>query len=187
MKIVIVRRVLGAGFGLLLVAGCNDNQPTMPLPTDQIPLAVGNMWQYTENAADTVVAIEDVGGHRYFSVKGDALGEVGVRMDDQGKFHVREVNGAQEGLLFDFNAGVGESWEFKTDPGVDPPSVTLVGKDDTVTVPAGTYSGCYTFFVNASRSVEDDVTYTVAPGTGIVRVLRHSGMVLGLVSFTESR
>ena len=53
---------------------------------------------------------------------------------------------SSEYLLYDFTASVGESWELPNDYdcsfGI---KITLVGKNDTVITPAGTYYNCYHF------------------------------------------
>ena len=139
------------------------------------PLVPGTAWKYTAGRADSVSARVTIGTHEYFRIDGTLFPHVLARMEN-GLLLVRE----SEASSFE---SVGDSWAFAVAPDVPTPTVTLVSKTDEVTVPAGTFSGCYTFFFDVSNSIADDLTYVVAPNVGLVKLLEHSGVTYELTEY----
>ena len=169
-----------------LLASCG-NDPVAPEVEEGIfPLDPGTTWHYVSGDSARVGDAVVVGGVEYSPLVGPLFEDALARLDRSGKFFVRSSPASPvESLLFDFGVPPGTSWTYAVEGTEEiPPTVTLVSNDDTVTVPAGTYSGCYTFLFDVSKDVETDITYVVAPQVGIVRILYHTGVADALVSFT---
>lgn len=169
------------------IAGCSNNTSTAPDELNTIyPLGVGTTWEYTLGRADTVAAHVTLNGKDYARISGTLFPRLLVRMEE-GRLLTRESELTDlESVLFDFNANPGDSWAFAVAPDVPVPTVTMVSKTDEVTVPAGTFTGCYTFFFNVSNQITQDVTYVVAPDVGLIKMLEHSGVSYELTSYTPA-
>jgi hypothetical protein len=101
-----------------------------------------------------------------------------VRMDDSGQL-VFLAPCCRDVVLFDFEANVGDRWflENCTEAAAPPIPVTLVEKGVKVSVPAGTFTGCYRFLWAWAD-------YLICPGVGLVAVEDTIGtMSRELVSF----
>lgn len=159
-----MRRILGSLTALaLFLLGCGGDGGTRPVRgPDLFPLAVGNVWNYTEGKSDTVTAREFIEGNVYYQFNLDSLfGLVRMNELDQLMLFARRCCG--EIVLFDFEAQVGESWIF--DNCTEAPSfeITLLDVDEAVSVPAGEFTGCYRFGFPWAD-------YVLCPGVGLVEV-----------------
>jgi len=181
---VAVRVILGAVLGFLtILAGCKT--ATGPKLTGTYPLAPGTIWQYTEGKADTVTGTTVIGGKTYAVISGDLLGPLYARILNDGELRVRlSLTDPEETTLFDLGAQPKDSWNFTLPVDEPPATVTMTSSDDVVTVPAGTFKGCDSFYFDVSKDAQLDITYVVAPDTGLVYMLLHDGTAYSLVSFT---
>lgn len=167
----------------LLAVGCNSSTTAPLVASDLYPLTTGSIWTYTSGLADTLSGTDVVSGKEYAVVNGTLFRYLLARTNNRGQLLVRETENDPESVLFDFRAPVGSAWSFAASPGSVAPTVTLLSNTDVVTVPAGTYTGCYTFFYDVSGDVASDITYVVAPGVGLVYVLFHSGVSYSLEKY----
>ncbi len=190
----IASRPLGSGGRPLLIilltcfmfVGCNK-KVTQPNSLDVMyPLGIGTLWEYTAGRSDSVAARVTLDGKEYTQISGTLFPHSLVRMDS-GRLLVRKSEtSALESVLFDFTADAGESWEYAVGTDVPAPTVTLISKTDVVTVPAGTYTDCYTFFFDISDDAVLDMTYVVAPEVGAIRILEHSGVSYDLTDYVPA-
>lgn len=169
-----------------MLVGCNK-KVTQPNSLDTVyPLSIGTLWEYTGGRSDSVAARVTLGGKEYTQISGTLFPHSLVRMDN-GCLLVRESETSTlESVLFDFNANAGVSWEYAVSTDVPAPTVTLISRTDVVTVPAGTYTDCYTFFFDISGDVVLDITYVVAPEVGVIRILEHSGVSYDLTNYVPA-
>jgi hypothetical protein len=167
----------------LLATGCNSTTTAPIAASDVYPLTTGSVWKYTSSLADTVSGTDVISGREYAVIHGTLFRYLFARTNNRGQLLVRETENDPESVLFDFQAPVGSAWTAAASPGSPAPTVTLVSKTDAVTVPAGTYTGCYTFFYDVSDDIASDITYVVAPGVGLVYVLLHSGVSYSLEQY----
>jgi len=169
--------------GPLGIWACGSSTTAPGTPPLTYPLAVGTRWDYGAGLADSVTRSVVLGGHEYSEIQGDLLSGL-FRMNDRNQLLIRaDEADPLESILFDFGVPVGSSWQFAVKPELPAPTVTLLSKNDVVTVPAGTYTGCYTFFFDIPDQVDEDVTYVVAPDVGLVYLLQHSGNAFSLAGF----
>lgn len=136
------------------------------LSKDYLPLQVGNSWVYAVNAAgaerrETIEAAVRIDGNTYFRFSSYA-GRAGslLRLDAQNRMWERIDD--RDVLLYDFGAQAGATWSY---PGG---TVVLVGREETVTVPAGTFRNCVQFHYTVAGK-EGDWDEWLAPGVGPVK------------------
>ncbi len=169
-----------------LSCGGSSNPVRPTVPDNPIPLAVGNAWHYQEGFSDSVAALETHDdGHDWYRITGNFLGQDLVRMNSLNQFVVlfADATPPTQGVLFDFATPVKSSWTFTTGVDFKPIVITLQSKDDVIDTPAGTFTGCYTFYIDYPGQVGDDLTYVVAPDVGIVYRSDQNGATSGLVDY----
>lgn len=173
--------VLGA---TTILGGCKSTTTAPKIP-GIYPLTTGSIWQYTDGKADTVVGKTMIDGKSYAIIHGDLLGPIYARFLSNGEFWVRlDVTDPHEALLFDLSATPQDSWDFTLPADVPAATVTLTSDNDVVNAPAGTFTGCYSFYFDVPKTTDVDITYVVSPDTGLVYLLQHDGSAYSLVSFT---
>lgn len=108
-----------------------------------LPLSRGSSWTYrSELAGEVTVSIDSArtfSGYRWFRLRGFNGAARWVRQTTTGT-----VYGGSSALWYRFGAAVGTSWTFRAGGqdaivGSDGATLTLVSKDEQVTVPAGTF------------------------------------------------
>jgi photosystem II stability/assembly factor-like uncharacterized protein len=153
-----------------------------PLPdstADRFPLSVGNTWTYALEtigpSLTTRASVFDttrVGGLLYYLYKGYTFGYIGItslpvdtlRVDSLGR--VWRLEKSKKYMLFDFSVDSGATYQSVTSyPG---PTTVYVKQNETVTVPAGTFSKCIDLFFKRGM-YDESVGFVFAPGVGIVR------------------
>ncbi len=177
--------ILVLAAGLALAAGCGDDTVARPpAPEVFVPLQPGTTWSYeaggdtVRTQRDSVAAPRTVAGREYRPVVSSLGDTTLVRMDSTDEYRVlldTRVDGTAvepvEGTLFDFHVEPGAAWTYDPRETDKPTVVTLVDRDLTVTVPAGTFTGAWRFRVEHTGVPQPGGTtaYTVVPGVGIVR------------------
>ncbi|MDZ7374577.1 MAG: T9SS type A sorting domain-containing protein [candidate division KSB1 bacterium] len=139
------------------------------------PLRTGNRWSFRSDLEWAVGETVRVDGRNYLSLRRySVFGPCLVRWEDTGQLYVRD--GKREQLWLDFSAEVGGTWTVTSPDSQLLWDVELQSKDDTVSVPAGRFVGCYRFWYHFHGADFDWVEW-YAPGVGPVK-LRLLGFAL---------
>ena len=161
-------------FPACLVAGDNDNT--------LIPLAIGNSWVYqidmfmgdsptpVQTLTDTAVikSKKEWGGHTWYSFsEPSAESAEYLRYSDNGQYRLlidRENPDGKAERFADLPLKVNDSWIIANK------SITVVveAAEETVTVPAGEFDGCYRCRLSMPEGVEG--TMWLKPGVGQVKM-----------------
>jgi hypothetical protein len=141
-----------------------NTEPPMP---DYFPMQIDNQWIFSGAPTESIVDTVRVNGkvHYQFSSFRD-FRDVLLRMNGNNELILRY--GDDEQVWLNFAATVGDTWTVH-DPVIDVKwLVHLQSKDDTVTVQAGTFTGCYRFWYDFGCCDNDWVEW-YAPGVGPVK------------------
>ena len=137
-----------------------------------LPLHKGNSWTFSNsiNYEETIVDTQRIGENLYFQFdQFRYFPNILLRMREDNKLMVRKD--ASEQVWLDFSAAVGDTWSV-AEPceSLYTWTVFLESKNDTVTVPAGTFTNCYRFWFHFLGHDNDWVEW-YAPGIGPVKRL----------------
>jgi len=165
---------VGSGFLNCINAQSDD-------PAHLIPLTLGNFWIYEvevyvndslmQSAVDTTLLTETKhwGGHAWLGPRGKR-GQL-MRNSDEGvwnfRVNTRYPKGA-EFLIYPYPAEVGKEWDVESMPS------KLISVSDTITVPAGEFTGCYQIFYN-DEAGNSEASVWIKPGVGKVMVRANVG------------
>jgi hypothetical protein len=161
------------GFGILVLGSISlfaqDRSP------DYFPLEVGNRWDYANrrgSCTDAIVERKTIGGLEYFNWVSQSGGAVPcwIRKIEDTVVLLNEED-STECVLFDFGADVNQTRELPfvhaCDLGV---KITLAGRADTVTTPAGFFTCLH--FTHQAACMDGGVMDTwFAAGVGLVRII----------------
>ena len=137
-------------------------------PDSYHPLQVGNSWTFSnfEDFTETIIDTQRISDELYFEFdQFRYYAGVLLRMSDDNKLMM--LTGGAEQVWLDFSAAVGDTWNVVS-PGGDRWLVHLESKEDTVSVPAGTFTNCYRFWFEFWGADNDWVEW-YAPGIGPVK------------------
>ncbi len=130
------------------------------------PLHVGNRWTFDRGDEWLVEDSVRVDSLTYFRLSSSGqFGSILVRMTEGGQ--LRAFDGDSEQVWLAFAAGVGSRWLIRNQQGLSW-TVELQSVNDTVSVPAGEFVGCYRFWYHFSGRDADWVEW-YAPGVGPVK------------------
>jgi hypothetical protein len=132
------------------------------------PLHVGNSWTFSnlEGLKETIVDAQRISEELYFECdQFRYFPHVLLRMSDDNKLMM--LTGGAEQVWLDFSADVGDTWNVATQI-EDRWLVHLESKEDTVSVPGGTFTNCYRFWFDFGCCDNDWVEW-YAPGVGPVK------------------
>ncbi|UCE17330.1 MAG: dockerin type I repeat-containing protein [Gemmatimonadota bacterium] len=137
-------------------------------PASYYPLQVGNSWTFSdvEDFTETIVDTQRISQELYFEFD-QARHFPGVlfRMSEDRKLMM--LTGGAEQVWLDFSAEVGDTWNVAI-PGGERWLVHLESTEDTVSVPAGTFTKCHCFWFEFEGADNDWVEW-YAPGVGPVK------------------
>lgn len=160
-----------------------------PTP-DYYPLKSGSEWTLTgygttPTMTRKVVGTEIIDGIEYAKIetftrdKNDPEGQklIAYMRCDENKIYMHNPPKKEE-LEFDFNSKISEAWitSIAYSNGAEGKRTgRIIGKDMTVTVPAGVFEGCIVYEITEGAKSEDMVpyvvhTYWLAPDVGIVKM-----------------
>jgi len=108
-------------------------------------------------------------GRKYYYLPGLYYGADTVRVEEDGNLVYRY--GGQEGILYKFNAAVGDTWRVLlpvVNGALDTFTVTLKSRTETVKLHAGTFMNCLRVSFDNPRGKGDEFTHWLAPGVGLV-------------------
>ena len=174
VRLFIVIAALVIGF---IGCGDDDNGLTGPdITSELIPLAVGNCWifdveTYVDDSlfyqgADTTEIEKDTtwGGYTWYDYQG------WIRNAEDGLWGLLINDDYPEGiaeLFIKYPASANDSWVLESDS----TTITVESISETVTVPAGTFNGCYRIrmdFVDVDGVIEGQSIW-VKPGIGVIQ------------------
>ena len=176
LQILLAVLVVFIGSGFL---NCINAQPDDPVPL--IPLTLGNFWVYEievyandslmQSVVDTSILTETKhwGGHTWFGPQGKR-GQL-MRNSDEGVWNMRVNTKYPKGaefLLYPYPAEAGKEWEVETMVS------KLISVSDTVTVPAGEFTGCYQVFYN-DEAGNSEASVWIKPGIGKIMITVNAG------------
>ena len=164
--------------GLILQAGCGDDDPVGPEPVDGVimPLAVGNIWRYDvyhyPSGADPYVTYDSI-----VVVNDSVIGQELRFKVNENEWFVNRVDGlwykpprtSTMYLLFKYPAKLWDTWiaGISNELGME-----LFARDEQVTTDAGTFS-CYRYLQDRLDTDTVGVRfYWVAPDIGIVQYIQ---------------
>ena len=135
------------------------------------PLHIGNNWIFSISSictihTESIVDTQRISGDLYFEF--DLMRHfpgVLLRMSEDNKLMM--LTGGAEQVWLDFSADVGDTWNVETQI-EDRWLVHLESKEDTVSVPAGTFTNCYRFLFEWG-CCDNDWLEWYAPGVGPVK------------------
>lgn len=158
---------------------------------DYFPLRVGNSWTYEEQFAPGVknrkVVIEDS-----VMIKGNLLYQAAApgyffvisasfaRQDSLKELILFVEDDSTERIIFDFAAAVGDSITFTPPNAFEEMVVELIGRKDSLAVPAGTFADVLEFLITDNNS-GSRFLYEFAANIGLVRQ-RGTNQVMALKS-----
>jgi hypothetical protein len=137
---------------------------------DYFPLQVGNWWRYDSIPEQVITNTEMIGDTTYFVFSEYDFGSRKFREDSESQ--IIEYKDGEERVWYKFSALEGESWTISSfDDGdfIEDCAVTLMNRNETVSVPAGTFENCVKF--NFACPVIDGGLDSewFAPGVGCVK------------------
>jgi hypothetical protein len=138
---------------------------------DFFPLQVGNSWTYS-GSSDTVYKrvylVTDtahIGNRKYFVYGHIQLSKDTVRKDING--NIWKLLQGVDNLWFDFTKDSGDVYTF---PDFSPYLFNVkVSKYLIVKTHNGTYTNCVRFDFDIPQMIDDEISYTFAPGIGIIK------------------
>ncbi|MFC1482103.1 T9SS type A sorting domain-containing protein [Candidatus Neomarinimicrobiota bacterium] len=121
-----------------------------------------------------VVVVHDTivrNGQSYLSIGVDSLYPGYYRLDDQGNVFQYFPGYSSEVLIYNFQVAEGDTYEVSIGDSLDATNwiVTVESRDDTVTVPAGTFFPCIRFFFDDPNSFDEERSVTCALGVGRIK------------------
>ncbi len=139
--------------------------------THYVPLEIGNSWAFEYNLnpsifKDSIEAVVSINDTSYFKFSHFwFIPNKLVRLDQQNQLWERE--GDTEVLRFKFNAAVGDTWNYPDG------LMVMESRNDTITVPAGTFTGCLRihYYFNGD---DNDWDEWYAPEIGPVKRILYS-------------
>ena len=144
--------------------------------TDYFPLKVGNSWTYSPQLEQSItdIKITEYGVYFVFSM----YNYENRMFKKDSNSNVIEYKNGQVRLWYKFSALEGESWIIQDSDGSDLMNncvVTLISKNERVSVPAGTFENCVKFNFNCP-DVEDAglISEWFAPGIGCIKRITQS-------------
>jgi len=164
------------------IVGCgdDDDSPTNPGTgnNENLPLAMGNKWvmdlkDYTNDNLDSTYIDSMVidtsfvrTGQTWYGQKGD---DVYYRTGSEGAFQLIDMGGSfLEIKIMKPSAHVGEDWiEMVSN---DTMKVEVLGVNESVTTPAGTFTGCHHYLMSF-RGVTYTQEYWMKVGVGFVKMV----------------
>jgi hypothetical protein len=136
--------------------------------TSYFPLELSNQWVYInglDTTKETIVEKIVIGGREYFKFNSYRIGQ-DVLFRSMGDSIFSFFN-STEYLIYDFSAGIGESWIAQDVNSHESGTVTLLSKTDTIATPSGVYYNC----IKLHHFLGVDYAYDewFAPDIGVVR------------------
>lgn len=139
---------------------------------DLFPLEVGNSWTYC-GSSDTVhkriylvTDTVNIGNKKYFLYGHISLDKDTIRKDIHGNIWI-SINGIDH-LWFDFTRDSGDVYTFPFNDTSYSFNVE-VSKYLTVKTHNGTYTNCVRFDFDIPQIIDDEISYTFAPGIGLIK------------------
>jgi hypothetical protein len=134
------------------------------------PLQVGNMWAYQRTSGigvrvDTtrVFGTSEIDEQSYFLFSRPGAPQY-LRADDRGRIWRRWRGVEQPWLIFDLDDGVSYRWPNSRVGGY----TVTVSRGIRIETPAGVFEDCVRLAFDVIGAVDEEFTYTFAPGVGIV-------------------
>ena len=154
---------------------CEKNPVKSTLQTDYFPLKVGNSWTYTNNMEQTIKNTERINDTTYFVFS--MYDYVSRKFEKDSNSQIIEYKNGQKRVWYKFSALEGESWIIQESMDSDLMNncvVTLISKNERISVPAGTFENCLKF--NFSCPVMDAglISEWFAPGIGCIKRITQS-------------
>jgi hypothetical protein len=174
------------GLMFFFAPGCENS--SAPRQGGMFPLSPGTSWNFSPGGGDSILGLVKINGQCYSEFVRSPVGLGPPYLRENEKQQVLFWNGAEEQILFDFEAAVRDSW------GIDllyqdfslHYTVTLVSKRTTVTLPAGTFENCYRFDFTSIDVIDGNWIVVVAPNTGVVFRKGGFGFTIELESYSIS-
>ena len=160
--------------GSIGLVGCENDGPTGPEPDESViwPLAVGNYWIYeikeyltgelTDTDTDTIEVVSSFihDGNTWYLMNTDA--DEGCRNANDGLWFTGVGEDIDDFLLYKYPASVGDKWIIYVNMEVNDDSMEVVSGtmevvsiSERVTVPVGTFDGCYNYRTTIKLSVSN--------------------------------
>ena len=157
-------------------------------PKSYFPLKEGNHWEYTDGfKADVKSALPTPSGVNYWINRLSAFAEPKGAVLRPIRHSVRvTIIDHPPALLYRFKRPAGSTYAVNLQP-FPPMTVKVTAKDETVTVPAGTFKKCIRFDFRRPVPLNPGATSLVysqwfAPGVGLVKQMHSTGAIPGAIA-----
>ncbi len=166
----------------LLFLGCDNEGPTKATPEDltYFPLHVGDSWVYVpgwvndpiSSRESTIESTQVIEGKTYFKMttvtiftdgRGPMTAESFYRVDAQGFVYVRNSDSKRESNIFRLAVSDGTKWAIESGPLAD--REVSVSEEGWLKYSGGV---CKSYFFDRPTTIDDEHSYLLAPGIGIV-------------------
>jgi|GEM_PF-2918546 len=159
--------------GLFFSLGCDKNSTEPSETKNYFPMDVNNTWTFVNpnTEKETIHRLWSTQSHDnklYYVYGPDQQSADLIRKDDKGR--IRKYKNGQEAVWFDVTKKDDETYQYSSPGSSDREYTVTVNTNITAELDSLKYENCLQFLFDIPGSVDDEISYTLAPDVGIVRI-----------------